>query len=390
MMKDLKLNLRSATLARYGANDSEIEELLVYNQNRFGRPRRSKIQADPAYIDRWREYAEEARHIGAFASLKQRLVQLQFPIQAGISNTPEYLAATGKGKPTQMSVATGLQLTFPERIELKIQPTEAGAVPIITVGDRQDFVSLIQALTKCNEPVAIPDSMEACIVGSYNNWDRIACYRQQWLAEGGDRAHWQSELKRLIPRKELYQDRFIVLSRGCYSSVSADELGLDRDEWLELSQIIRLEHECTHYFTRRVFGSMRNNIFDELIADYQGIVSALGYYRADWFLRFIGLEAFPKYRLGGRLENYYEPSLSSGAIAILQKAIVDAATNLEEFDREVGRQLRANQNKTAILLALCKLTLEELASTKGVTLLKTKVTDRVEQSAAVFSRDIAV
>lgn len=372
-MNDPKLNLRSATLARYGANDSEIEELLFYNQNQFDRPKGFKIKADPAYIDRWREYADEAKFIGAFASLKQRLVQLQFPIQAGISNTPEYRAATRKGESTeQMPLATGLQLACPERLELKIKLTAVGAVPVITAGDRIDFVSLIQALTGRNEPVGIPESMGACIIGGYNNWDRIACYRQQWLASG-DRSNWQSEFKRLISIKELYQDRFIVLSRGCYSSVSSQELGLDPNEWLELSQIIRLEHECTHYFTRLVFGSMRNNIFDELIADYQGIVSAIGYYRADWFLRFIGLEDYPNYRLGGRLENYCPSSLSSGARSILQKAIVDAATNLEEFDREVGRQLRANQNNTAVLLALCELTLEELASTSGVTELATLI-----------------
>ena len=372
MMNDPKLNRRSATLARYGANDLEIEELLFYNQNQFEHLQLDKIRAVPAFLSRWREYAEEARSIGAFGSLKQRLVQLRFPIRAGISDTPEYRVATRKGESTeQMKTATGLQLAHPERLELKIQQTEAGAVPVITA-DRRDFVSLIQALTKRNEPVAIPDSMGACIIGGYNNWDRVARYRQQWLAKGGDRSAWQSEFKRLIPQKELYQDRFIVLSRGSYSSVSADKLGLEPDRWLELSHQIRLEHECTHYFTRRVFGSMRNNIFDELIADYQGLVSALGYYRADWFLRFMGLENFPEYRLGGRLENYCQ-SLSSGAIAILQRTIFDAATNLEEFDRNYGKQLREDRNNTAVLLALCDLTLEELASTAGVALLQAKI-----------------
>ena len=30
---------------------------------------------------------------------------------------------------------------------------------------------------------------------------------------------------------------------------------------------------------------MRNNILDELVADYMGITAAAGRYRADWFLR---------------------------------------------------------------------------------------------------------
>jgi len=74
-------------------------------------------------------------------------------------------------------------------------------------------------------------------------------------------------------------------------------MGMDESTWHSLSLIIRLSHECTHYFTRRLFGSMRNNLLDELIADYQGIVAANGgRYRADWFLRFVGLESFPDYR----------------------------------------------------------------------------------------------
>jgi hypothetical protein len=52
------------------------------------------------------------------------------------------------------------------------------------------------------------------------------------------------------------------------------------------------------YFTRRVFGSMRNNMLDELIADYIGIIEAMGTYQADWFLRFVGLEDFPMVRGG--------------------------------------------------------------------------------------------
>lgn len=146
-------------------------------------------------------------------------------------------------------------------------------------------------------------------------------------------------------------------------------MGLSETEWLQLSQIIRLEHECTHYFTRRVFGSMQNNIFDELIADYQGIVSAIGYYRADWFLRFVGLESFPVYRQGARLENYLgNPPLSLGAFKILQQLIVKAASNLEVFDRNYSRRSRTSLSRKTVLLALCQLTLEELASDSGVQL----------------------
>jgi len=60
----------------------------------------------------------------------------------------------------------------------------------------------------------------------------------------------------------------------------------------------RLEHECTHYFTRRLFDLMRNNMHDELIADYRHC-SCYGH-RADWFLRF-----WSRFQItGGQAANY--------------------------------------------------------------------------------------
>ena len=98
---------------------------------------------------------------------------------------------------------------------------------------------------------------------------------------------------------------------------------------------IRLEHECTHYFTRRLFGSAKNHLLDELIADYRGIVAAIGQFRADWFLRFMGLENYPNYRACGRLGYYRgDPPLSEQAFGLLQTLVQRAAENVERFDRE--------------------------------------------------------
>ena len=108
---------------------------------------------------------------------------------------------------------------------------------------------------------------------------------------------------------------------------------------------------------------MRNNLLDELIADYRGIVAAIGKYRADWFLHFIGLESFPNYREGGRLQNYRgEPPLSEGSFKILQALVIRAAKNLEDFDKQFSHCSRALTDQVAILLTLSKLTLEELAN----------------------------
>lgn len=263
-----------------------------------------------------------------------------------------------------MPEATGLVLAVPESLELRIHQSLAGKIPVLIAGCRGDFISLVQALIYRNEPHPIPDSMGAVMVAGYNNWDRVQTYRQNWeqaqpqpVSEVG----WQLEFKRLIPQKPLYQDRFMILSCGGYSGVSAAEMGMSEPEWLRVSLAIRLEHECTHYFTRRLLNSMRNHLMDELIADYRGIVAGNGgNYRADWFLRFIGLEDFPVYRQGGRMENYRgDPSLSDGAFKVLQAVVKDAAENLERFHQNHAEELSHKVNQGRLLIALTRLTLDE-------------------------------
>jgi hypothetical protein len=268
-----------------------------------------------------------------------------------------------------MIEATSLILQQPEQLQLMIHQSLAGAIPVLLTRNREDFVSLVQALTMRNEPLPVRASMGACMVTGFNNWDRVRQYRQQWSVKNFGNcfeSRWLEEFGRLIPQKELYQDRLIILSDGFYSNVSANDIGLSEVEWRRISLNIRLEHECTHYFTHRLFGSMRNNLLDELIADYRGIVAAIGHYRADWFLRFLGLESFPDYREGGRLQNYRgQPPLSEGAFKILQVLVKSAAENLERFDAEHGGKLRTLNSQPIMLVALTYLTLEELADSQA-------------------------
>lgn len=357
------LKLRTNVLVACGASESEIPELLAYNHNVFDHSRLKLPLSTEPHLATWEQYATAAKIKGAYAVLKQHLVQFQFPILAGISQTAEYRNVTRKGKAIETKT-NGLVLTQPEQLELCLHQTIAGTIPVIIAGNRDDFVTLVQALTKRNEPELIPNSMGACIVSGYNNWDRIAQYRKQWESKQDDHSeiNWSNEFQHLIEHKELYQDRFIILSRSPYSNINANEIGIEEQEWQQLSLKIRLEHECMHYLTRRLFGSMRNNLLDELIADYRGIVAAIGYYRADWFLHFLGLEALT-YRDGGRLQNYRgEPPLSDGAFRVLQVLVKKAAQNVECFDQQFSGQLRTLTHKIAIPIALTTLTLEELAS----------------------------
>jgi len=379
---------RADVLRAHGARGDQIEELLAYTENAFAAADADGADLplpDEPFAAAWDGYAARAAEIGVFPALREVLPQLRFPVRAGVSSTDAYRAATLRGESAE-DAEGGVEMADPDGLALFLHPTPAGRIPVVAARARADFVALVRAITRKNEPDAIPGSMGACIVGGYNNWDRVARLRRAWEAEnpaGGWGSHFRAEI---VPRKDLYQDRFILLSRGPYSALPAADLGLDEETWIEKSLTIRLEHECAHYFTRRVLGSMRNSLHDELIADYQGIRAAEGRFRADWLLRFMGVEAFPAYRPGGRLQNYRgQPPLSEAAFRVLQALLKSAAGTLETVDalrpagpaepREAGRALRA----------LTGLALEELASPEGAALFREayRPTARDERIATV-------
>jgi hypothetical protein len=345
-------DFRTAVLSSFGAEPELFEELLTYTESTFRDPASARdADGDEPHLPAWSEYAREASERGAWPALQKRFVQLRFPVEEGISQTEVYRKATRQG--IAPGTTSGLVLEDPQGVDLTISETIAGRVPVITSRSRADFETLVRAFSARNEPVPVPPSMGACIVTGFNNWDRLFAYRDRWQAEHPEES-WSDEFRRIIPRKDLYEDRFVILSSGPYSGVPAAAAGYDEQSWRGLSIDIRREHECTHYFTYRVLGSMRNNLQDELIADYAGLVRALGGYRSDLALLFFGLEGFPRYRAGGRLENYRgKPPLSDRAFEVLQRMVHAAVGNME---RMAGPDLRRT------VLTFCAATLEELAS----------------------------
>ena len=343
---------RRQILFSYGASEDTIDELLQYTRNDFKQSPTNEAPDDELFVDTWRAYADEARQTDAYTCLRRRLVQLAFPIRDGISTTDAYLAAIRQGE-----VGTdnpGLTLQSPDALEIRIHSSMAGSIPLIITSHRRDFVALVQALVRRNEPVCIPDSMGACMVSGYNNWDRVRAHKREWERTNPD-GRWEYEFQRLARRKELYQDRFIILSDGPYSGVSGSEMGIPEQIWREASLIIRREHECAHYYTRRILGSMRTNLFDELIADFMGIVAVSGRFRSDWFLRFMGIEEDPSCCRSGRFLNY-TLGVSKRGTPVLKRLLSDAARNLEEM---VGRAI--SPHPAAALKQLTRITLEELA-----------------------------
>jgi hypothetical protein len=366
-MTDSRRTNRLQILASLGVTGRVADEILAADSLPYDRGVAAEVTLpldDEPLVDAWRGYVDEARSGGVFDTLKRHLVQLRFPVRAGMSDDDAYRLATRRGDVGAADAfGDGLTLRRPDALALTVPTTMAGGVPLLVAGDRADFVLLVQALTGRNEPVDVPEAMGACLVKGLNNWSRVAAYRAAWTARTGesDDGAWAAEFQQLIPQKALYQDRLIILSRGPYSATPATAAGLSEGEWLGQSLAIRREHELTHYFTYRVFGSMRTHVVDELVADFVGLVRGFGGYRAELALRFLGLEAFPAYRTGGRLE-HYRGTWSDEAFAAVQALAVRAARNLETLAATALPSSDDLNGLGQLTLGLVTLTIEELAS----------------------------
>ncbi len=362
---DSEATERGERLASFGASPQVVRELFDYDTPLFSPEQAARAfefsGGDEPHLEAWSRYADEARSSGAIPALAARFAQLLFPVRPGISATESYRRATRQGiRPEGDAEAAGIALAAPERVTLEIARTPTGPVPVLVAPERADFETLVRAFSARNEPVAVPGSMGACIVTGLNNWDRLHEYRRKWQAANlfGD---WTAEFASVASRREIYEDRFLILSVGPYSGVPASGAGFEEREWLDLSGKIRQAHEATHYATFRLAGTMRNNLLDELIADYIGLVAAFGAYRLDLALRFFGLEDFPKYREGGRLQNYRgTPPLSDDALAVAARLVHDAAQSLAGLPPlPAGGGERAVRDR---LIALGSLRLDELAA----------------------------
>lgn len=294
--------------------------------------------ADEPFVAIWRRWRDEARDADAASVLARQLPQLAFPVATGMSADDAYRAATRRGVAVDgLPSASGLDLPVPAALELELYPSAAGRVPILTVRDRATFVVVLQALVGRNEPVPIGDSQGAAMVAGYVNWRRIDALREAWeQAEPDSREGdtWREAFAAIRADKSQYQDRMIILSDGPYSAVPAVDLNVPEDRWRRLSAIIRRDHECAHYLTQRLFGGMRNHLLDELVADYAGLVAALGRFEPSWFLRFLGLgDGLPPE--GARAWLYRgKPPLSDAAFERVCEVVVSAAHKLGAFDAE--------------------------------------------------------
>ncbi len=183
-----------------------------------------------------------------------------------------------------------IEFRSPQTVEMKMYNSFAGTIPIIYVKDPLDFEQLVtNAAYKGIRPDNISQTGASFISGRTT--------------------------------------RFIILSAKPYSNVPASELGINDDsDWAERSMILRRGHECTHYFTKQTYGIANNILHDEIMADFIGMCEAFGYYKAEWFLRFMGLIEGS----GGRMV-FYTKTLSPNVVMAVSELLTKIAYRLEEW-----------------------------------------------------------
>jgi hypothetical protein len=352
-------------LKKVTKSDSAIDELLAYSENKFiSKKDNYSTTEEDTYLNTWENYGVESKEIGAFNTLKKYIVQFQFPVEKGISKTEAYINSTLKGKANLSD--SGLKLNKPNAISLELYNSPlCGKVPVLIVPNDKDFVTVICALSNKNEPQELPKSMGASFINGLNNWDRIQRLKRDWLKQNPT-GSWNLYFKeQILPKPYLFKDKLMVLSTKAYSGVKSEFIGLSKKTWESSSLMIRREHECTHLFTLKQYGCMANNMHDEIVADYAGITRVLGHYNKEWFLRFVGLENYPKYRKGGRLENYQGlNNLSKEAFEGLKTLVKNATDSIYKFDNALG-EITSSIDQLNRIKSICEIDLITMAMPQG-------------------------
>lgn len=334
-MTPLSPEARRATIAACGGRGAVLDEVLAYCESPFDTAALGPVRfplADEPHVDAWRRYAA-AGGDALWPYLQARLPQLRAPIREGISATDAYARLVRRGEPVGEADLGGTLTLESTALRLEIPDHPAGALPVLVAPTRGDFERIYRALVCRSEPAPVSPAVNAQMIAGLVNWDRVHRVRASWAAgRDADEAarEWPQEMKRIAASEpERFYDRLILLCDAPYGGRQAREYGLDlaTGAWVSASMRLRLEHEFTHYATKRVYGSMRLNLLDELIADAMGMTAALGGFRAHWFLTALGLSSPPP-GPGARVHTY-RGTLSDDAFRVACVLTARAAAALD-------------------------------------------------------------
>ena len=182
---------------------------------------------------------------------------------------------------------------------LRAYDTPAGQVDVLFLALRLDFERALRCLAFRCRPEEIPATTGAMTISGLADWSKIAAERERARAAGED---WPDAFRAFTADPANYRTTLVVASEGPYSAVDASLTPYDADEWIAVSRQIRIFHELAHVVCIRLMAGDRLAIYDELTADFCGLVHATGTYDTHLAARFLGVDG--RGYAGGRLENY--------------------------------------------------------------------------------------
>ncbi len=266
------------------------------------------LPSQPSHIW-WQQWLQETPVESHFQSLRIFLPQLFIQPHTGASKSEAYKHLVLRGETDiELNDDEILQLNDLQAFSIRLADHICGPVPVIEIGDQNDFLNVVRCLAYCCEPKQIQPSVHAQAVAGLIHWGLIRTINQ----------HERAQL--------------IILHSSPYSSLPAKAIPgkPTTSQWLEISQHWRLEHELTHLTTQRLVGEMRLNLFDELIADSLGMLKALHLFSADLFRQGLGLNLDATTTKNGRVHTYLG-GLDHKNSQIVCKYVLQRAIELEKL-----------------------------------------------------------
>ena len=243
---------------------------------------------DEPHVAFWNEIIENTEDT-SLQKMQACLPQVCIPIQEGVSQSKSYKDAVLRGVPfLDAGFDEIAEYEDPDAITLHMYTHDAGSLPVVETSNYNDFEHLNRALASKCEPVHIADGIHAAFIAGLPNPGRML----QLQVDASQRGEpWGSAMQRLLNEdKTNFYDKIVLMHTSPYGNVPASNVGLSELDWIEKSSLLRIEHEMTHYATNRMLGSFRLNIHDELLADFMGFTSSLGFFSADLFFLAMGID----------------------------------------------------------------------------------------------------
>ena len=261
--------------------------------------------------------------MSVIGELSQRFPQLCLKPEKGVSQSELYRSIVRRGEQYSGSLS---HFKGSEEDSLTIAETPAGSVEIVFLKNREDFECFYQIMAEKCEPVPILRSVGASYIGGINDWSKIHAHMAEYERNGG--TDTDNEFKHFTADKRNYKTSIILLSDGFYSNIGYENTPYGKEEWLNISLGIRKYHELTHFVCRHMFPESIVPIWDELLADFYGLLCATGEYDKALALSFLGIN--DERYTSGRLEQYAEGRINDTLVG----EIVELTGTLEELAPE--------------------------------------------------------